>query len=53
MLLSMSLRDLVPICEMLLVLAGKLNICTDIPITTQSKPIEDNNAALQLGTGTT
>lgn len=46
--LSQSLRDLVPIREMLLDLAGTLNIGTDIPITTQSKAFEDNAAALQF-----
>jgi hypothetical protein len=46
--LSQSLRDLVPIREMLLDLAGTLNIGTDIPIVTQSKAFEDNAAALQF-----
>jgi hypothetical protein len=46
--LSQSLRDLVPICEMLLDLAGTSNTGTDIPITTQSKAFEDNAAALQF-----
>jgi hypothetical protein len=46
--LSQSLRDLVPLREMLLDLAGTLSLGTDIPIVTRSKAFEDNAAALQF-----
>jgi hypothetical protein len=45
--LSQSLRDLVPIREILFDLVGTLNIGIDIPIMTPSKNFEDNAAALQ------